>query len=162
MNRTDESARLRLADAMDGRRKELRLRWEEIAERAEISGTHLRRIRRGESGFTDLVEVRLEEALLWSPGSIKAVLGGGEPTPAASRLEILAHTTQTGHGLDTPTVKELQAEIDALMGGLPEWRRRRLEKLIAEEEAELEHLRRSRLKRWKEVIEDQRGQSDLS
>ncbi|MEV7013484.1 hypothetical protein [Streptosporangium sp. NPDC051022] len=165
MNRTDESAHLRLADAMDTRRKELRLRWEEIAERAEISGTHLRRIRRGESGFTDVVEARLEEALRWSPGSIEAALKGEEPTPATvgSSQEFLTNmATLISHGIDTPTIEELQAEIDTLMGELPEWRRQRLERLIAEEEAELEHLRRSRLKRWKQVIEDQRDHPDLS
>lgn len=157
MNRTDGSAQTRLAEAMDARRSELRLRWEEVALRAEISGTHLRRIRRGESGFTDIVEARLEEALAWAPGSISAVLGGADPTPTRR------DGAPSGPSLsEKPDIGELQAQIDALMADLPLWRRQRLQRLMAEEEDELERVREARLRRWKEVIQDQRLNSDLS
>lgn len=80
MNSTSEAVQA-LAALMEQRRKTLRLQWEEIAARAQISTTHLRRFRNGGAGISDIVEARLEEALQWAPGSIQRTLAGGNPTP---------------------------------------------------------------------------------
>ncbi|GIH25999.1 hypothetical protein Aph01nite_43090 [Acrocarpospora phusangensis] len=75
-------ARTRLGDAMAKRAIELRLRWETIAKRAGISVAHLRNIRAGLVGASDVVYAQLEEVLQWAPGSIAAIQEGGEPAVA--------------------------------------------------------------------------------
>lgn len=72
----------RLDAAMEARRKELRLRWRDVADLAGISYETLRTIRRGQyEGMRPLTESGIERALKWATGSVAAVLAGGEPTP---------------------------------------------------------------------------------
>lgn len=67
---------------MAARRKELRLRWSDVADLAGISYETLRIIRRGHvEGMRPLTESGIEQALKWVPGSIAEVLTGGKPTP---------------------------------------------------------------------------------
>lgn len=69
----------RLADELNRRRLELRLQWTDIAKAAGITDKALRAMRRGEYGPSELTQIRLDEALRWRPGSVAAVLGGGQP-----------------------------------------------------------------------------------
>lgn len=78
---TDE--RTRLAAEMDRRRIKLGLRWEHIADKARISTTHLRKIRRGDTGASEIVIASLEDALQWERGSIAQILAGGRPAEQA-------------------------------------------------------------------------------
>lgn len=71
----------RLDEAMNRRRLELRMNWRELAEAADISYTALRAIRRGSYRPTELTAQALDLALQWAPGSVYAVLDGGEATP---------------------------------------------------------------------------------
>jgi hypothetical protein len=71
--------RERLKAAVDARTVELRLRLREVASRAHMSEPNLYRIRTGET-ITRAAKIALEEALEWEPGSIDAILAGGEPT----------------------------------------------------------------------------------
>lgn len=67
---------------MNLRRLELRLTWAEVADRAGISRDTLHRVRRGKDpNVRDLTKAGIENSLGWSPGSVDAVLAGGEPTP---------------------------------------------------------------------------------
>jgi DNA-binding XRE family transcriptional regulator len=78
----------RLDQAMNARRLELRMNWRQVADAAHISYTALRAIRRGDYRPTQLTAQALDAALQWRPGSIDAVLAGGdaEPlSPAASQ-----------------------------------------------------------------------------
>lgn len=74
-------ARDRLADAMNRRRVQLRLRWREVAERAGVDASTLRRIRAGQLTLTDFVTEGIELALEWERDSVKAILDDGDPTP---------------------------------------------------------------------------------
>lgn len=69
-----------LGKAMDRRRIQLRLRWEEVAQRSGISTAHLRNIRGGEPASA-VTLAGLESALEWEPGSIAAVMNGDHPLP---------------------------------------------------------------------------------
>lgn len=73
----------RLDEAMNRRRIQLRMNWREVADAAGISYTALRAIRKGEYKPTELTARGLDDALRWAPGSVYAILGGGEPTPLA-------------------------------------------------------------------------------
>lgn len=66
---------------MEDRRVALRMQWREVAESAGLSIAGLGAIRRGERRPTAVTRARLEDALQWAPGSVDAVLAGGEPIP---------------------------------------------------------------------------------
>lgn len=69
----------RLDKAMNARRLELRMTWREVSLSAEISYEALRAIRKGDYRPTELTARALDAALQWVPGSMYAVLDGGEP-----------------------------------------------------------------------------------
>jgi hypothetical protein len=71
-----EPQRERLNAAMTESRLDLRLRWTEVAKRAGIDSSTLRRIRYGEGAISDLAARGLEDALEWPHGTIAALLGG--------------------------------------------------------------------------------------
>ncbi|MFH9011194.1 helix-turn-helix domain-containing protein [Streptomyces sp. NPDC017943] len=75
----------RLDQAMNARRLELRMNWRQVAEAAGISYTALRAIRRGDYRPTELTAQALDMALQWRPGSVHAVLAGGDAAPASDR-----------------------------------------------------------------------------
>lgn len=61
---------------------ELEIPWAQFHERAGISGTYVRKVRKG--GVPRLRETtaaKIERAAQWEHGSIAAVLTGGKPTP---------------------------------------------------------------------------------
>jgi transcriptional regulator with XRE-family HTH domain len=66
--------------AVSERRLALGLGWGELAARAGLSEQALRDIRSGRSTPRDLTVHRLEAALGWTHGSVRAVLSGGGPT----------------------------------------------------------------------------------
>lgn len=70
-----------LDEAMKQRRLELRMNWREVATAAGISYEALRAIRRGDYKPTELTARALDDALNWTPGSVYAVMAGGEATP---------------------------------------------------------------------------------
>lgn len=77
----DDPNRNRLSDAMEHRRIELRMAWQDVAKAAGLSVAGIGAIRRGERDPLPLTRRKLEDALQWQPGSIEAVLTGGDPTP---------------------------------------------------------------------------------
>lgn len=77
----------RLDEAMNQRRLELRLKWRDLANAAGITYEALRAIRRGESRPTEFTARALDEVLRWAPGSVYAILNGGEPTPLEAAAE---------------------------------------------------------------------------
>lgn len=76
-----DADRQRLADAMEDRRLQLRLKWIEVARRAEMSESNLVRIRKGEIALTPLAARAIEDALEWEAKSIEGVLRGEAPKP---------------------------------------------------------------------------------
>ncbi|WP_432158888.1 helix-turn-helix domain-containing protein [Streptomyces sp. bgisy153] len=75
----------RLDEAMNRRRLELRMNWRQVAEAAHISYTALRAIRRGDYRPAELTARALDEALSWAPGTVYAILGGGDPAPGGAQ-----------------------------------------------------------------------------
>lgn len=69
--------RQQLDEWMNERRRELRLRWTEVARRADMSAENLRRIRRGQT-ISDDASDGIEDALHWPRGSIVAAVTRGE------------------------------------------------------------------------------------
>ncbi|GGM64347.1 hypothetical protein GCM10012275_38660 [Longimycelium tulufanense] len=79
---TERNPRERLADAMERRRLELRMRWKDVAAAGDIAYETLRAIRKGKGDeIRGLTKVAIETALRWAPGSVDVILSGGEPTP---------------------------------------------------------------------------------
>jgi transcriptional regulator with XRE-family HTH domain len=75
-----ETTAQRLDRLMDARRLELGLRWKRLADDAGISQQTMLQLRKGHT-VSDLTITRAERALEWAPGSISAILDGGDPTP---------------------------------------------------------------------------------
>ncbi|HEX3779793.1 MAG TPA: hypothetical protein VHX38_08985 [Pseudonocardiaceae bacterium] len=71
---------VRLDRAMNERRKQLRYRWNRVAELAGMTYGNLHKIRTGQITVTEDAAYGIEIALRWSPGSVEAILAGGEPT----------------------------------------------------------------------------------
>lgn len=76
-----DTARERLAQAMDGRRIELGMRWTGVARAMGMSVQNLARIRDGKIAVTKEATAAIERALHWGTGSVEAVLADGSPTP---------------------------------------------------------------------------------
>jgi hypothetical protein len=73
--------RRRLADLMDERRGELRLRWRDVADAGGISYEVVRAVRNGTGDIRLLTQRGIEDGLKWEQGSVRAILAGGDPRP---------------------------------------------------------------------------------
>ncbi|MFE1170408.1 hypothetical protein [Nocardiopsis sp. NPDC058789] len=71
----------RLDALMDRRRLDLGHNWKAIIDDAGVSYQTLGQLRKGRP-VADVTVARVEQALRWQPGSIRAILEGGNPTPA--------------------------------------------------------------------------------
>lgn len=79
------------------RRRGLQLgkRWVHIAREAEITTSALGAIRRGEYKPSPHTAAALDEVLGWEPGSVEAILAGGEATVREQRVPI-GQAVETG------------------------------------------------------------------
>lgn len=121
----------RLAELMDARRLELGMTWEEVASAAGIKPPTLRAIRNGTNRPSPLTARGLDKAMSWTPGSVEAILDGGEPTLAGpyAHLSNVRITT-------TRAPAEDEDDEDPKM--------KRATELLAEAQALLEEIRRER------------------
>lgn len=74
----------RLDVLMNQRRREFRLRWRDVADRAGLSEETIRQLRKGsrdESVRATDTEPRVEDALRWRRGSIQRIRDGLDPLP---------------------------------------------------------------------------------
>lgn len=78
----------RLSEAMEKRRLELRMKWTQVADRADLSQAGLGAIRRGERSPSPLTRARIEHALQWAPGSVDAIMAGGDPINSAPTSDV--------------------------------------------------------------------------
>lgn len=79
-----------------------------------MSYTALRAIRRGEYRPTELTALALDEALQWEPGSVYAVLGGGEPVPLPLEGEGVGEDPRVEGSPDDPRVQLVVDILDRL------------------------------------------------
>ena len=108
--------RERLDRTMNARRLELEITWRDVATRAGLSYEALRALRSGPTGIRDLTAAKISRALDWEPGSVGAVLAGGEPVntevsehgiPADAPLCSFERVLLTESGLDDQTKAEI-------------------------------------------------------
>jgi transcriptional regulator with XRE-family HTH domain len=113
--------RAALAAAMETRRADLRIKWQDVARRADISIATLGRVRRGEGDLTTDTKYGLEDALKWTRGSVDATLAGGNPTlresaPAPTRAAPPYEWSATARrliiGMTSEEISELGRTID--------------------------------------------------
>lgn len=124
----------RLNEAMNQRRLALRMNWRGVAQAAGISYEALRAIRRGDYRPTELTARGLDDALEWMPGSLFAILDGGDPVPAeAAATE--GPTPETPATMTSRELEILQDLIESTAGRLG----------LSPEEAD-EAYRRARMK----------------
>jgi transcriptional regulator with XRE-family HTH domain len=116
------------------------VKWFQVAERAGITVTTLTALRKGQNVPTEDTKRGVEHALAWEPGSVDAILDGGDPTVREKRV-VLGTATTTGEARAV-AVGTVTTEEDRL---------RRIEELFeqseraaAEGRALLEELRRER------------------
>lgn len=76
-----DHVRAQLAEEMNERRRQLRMKWTEIARRAGMTPQNLLRIRNGEISVTDDAADGLDHALQWERDSVHEILAGRKPVP---------------------------------------------------------------------------------
>lgn len=136
--------------ALEAARKRAGLSQNEAGKRAGISGTRWRQIVSGvqPSGGGQIPvrgSARTVARMAWAVDMPPELLEEKGRDDAAQELrDLLA---------DHPELNALRTEIASLMAKLPPKRRERLERLMAEEEAELQRLRVDRLRRLKQLME---------
>jgi transcriptional regulator with XRE-family HTH domain len=96
----DEPDRQRLADALNQRRGDLGLSQPEIARQAEVSLSTVNLMATGKRNNYRLIQKRrVEDVLRWAPGSIDALLAGGDATPLP---ESVKETRRDDRAADLP------------------------------------------------------------
>lgn len=78
MQGTPESRR-RLDDLMNERRRELRIKWTEVARRAGMTPQNLLRIRKGQISISWDAADGIDDALQWERGGVQAIIDGRIP-----------------------------------------------------------------------------------
>jgi hypothetical protein len=66
---------------MDQRRLDLRLTWQDVAERGGVSLRALANARTGDSQIRPLTQAGIETGLQWEDGAVGIILAGGDPVP---------------------------------------------------------------------------------
>jgi hypothetical protein len=112
-----------LDEHMNRRRLDLGMKWRDVASNGGISYEAVRSARAGEGEPADLTKRGIERALKWQPGSVDAILAGGEPTP----LDEAPAREVTVADLAAQLAKEREARMDL---------ERRFEELLAQREEE--------------------------
>lgn len=88
----------KLDAALNERRLDLRMEWNEVAAALGISPRSLLDIRRGRSGPRELTARAMDDWLGWAPGSVRQVLAGGDPTPRRETADQIADEVDTRLG----------------------------------------------------------------
>lgn len=123
--------RERLNQFMEERRAELGLTWEEVAARSHLAKATIGAIRAGQPTIRTLTQRALEQGLDWAPGSIRAVLQGGQPAPAGQR-QLAPPPTSYADMVDS-LIGEILGATD-----VTDERKHQIVLLIRQAEAELE------------------------
>jgi transcriptional regulator with XRE-family HTH domain len=132
MGRQELEPHERLDLAMTKRSLDVKKRWVQIAKEAGVSTAALGAIRRGEYRPSPHTARGIEDALEWEPGSIDAILAGGQPKPKRTPDESIRSLQKSTQELRA-TLERLRAEI-----------RRTVDEVVDDEEdpQQLERMRR--------------------
>lgn len=118
------SARHRLAELMEERRRYLRLRWQDVAESGHVSLKALYDARTGTAGIASLTQRGIEIGLQWPSGTVQRILDGGEAEagelvtgPAAGEpvpeppSAVMSAASAAVSALLAPVIEEVEAEV---------------------------------------------------
>jgi hypothetical protein len=128
----DHAARQRLAAAVKRRRgDDLHLRQEDVSGRGGPSKASLHSIENASAdAYHDTTIAKLEQALLWKPGSIASIVAGGEPVPiesdAPAGVEPIQVIYKGWKVTVLPDPDATQEQIDATLPGILEDSYRRI------------------------------------
>jgi len=86
---------------MEARREELDIRWQDVAVAGGISVRALQTARHGTTEIRGHTQAGIERGLRWAPGSVAAILDGGEPTPVPAG-SITLDTARPGRSAASP------------------------------------------------------------
>ena len=78
---TEPDTRKRLAGLIEQRRRELRLTYDQVAQRGRISLKALYGARTGSHGLRADTKAGIEDGLDWERGSVDRIEAGGDPVP---------------------------------------------------------------------------------
>lgn len=124
MGAMNEQPPHRLDRIMNVRRLDLDLDWKDVADAAGIAIQTLDAVRKGKNRPTERTQRRIERALQWAPGSIDAVLAGGDPTPIDDGHQPDLHAVPNA---DDERLDRLEEELRAVVALL-----QRIEEGLAE------------------------------
>jgi len=110
MESTDR--RRQLAEEMDRRRAELRLTWDQVAQRADISIATLRRVRNGSGPISLDTMIGIDNALQWNTGHVEARIEGRDPSAPRES------STTPDVGATLEELRRLRDELNATIAGL--------------------------------------------
>lgn len=121
--------RARLRRHIEARVEELDLTWSALSARAGIPYETIRRVRIGTRPISRAVRVALEDGLQWGRGSIRAILAGGDPTPATGGALDPGPTVDTAIG---PVEVHIARDLDTALDGLTTDQAAEIERRLAE------------------------------
>jgi transcriptional regulator with XRE-family HTH domain len=107
--------------ALNKRRLDLDLEWNDVAEQLGISPESLRAIRAGRSNPSERTAHRIDNWMRWQPGSTAAVLAGAQPIPLepeeARRVAALEGlSTEEGLAYAERLMSDLEETLGAQLG----------------------------------------------
>lgn len=116
-----------LDEHMNRRRLDLGMKWRDVASDGGISYEALRSARVGDAAPADLTKRGIERALKWQPGSVDAILAGGEPTPLneAPAREVTVADLAAQLAEEKQARMDLERRFDELLAQREEEKRRR-------------------------------------
>ena len=101
-------ARQRLATRMEERRRELRLRWQDVAEDGQVSLKTLHSVRVGTGGIAALTETGIEDGLHWPRGTVARILDDPGFEPREPAVPVLPVPPPEPGRTAQPTLRILQ------------------------------------------------------
>lgn len=116
----------RLGERISGARARLRLTQQELADRIGVSVKTVNNLEAGRTGPPRPANrALLEDALGWAPGSVRAILDGGEPTVTATNPQPAVENRRSAVGGDGDGVEdEILFRLPVPPGTSPQERRR--------------------------------------
>jgi len=103
--------RRRLAELMEERRKDLRLRWQDVAEASGLSLKTLHSVRSSDRRVAELTKTGVEDGLRWEHGSVDLILSGGDPVPLPATAEAAFSPSPAPDDIDVMRIIPVPEEL---------------------------------------------------
>lgn len=152
----DETApdhRQRLARLVQERRREIGLSVRAAAQASGVARNTWIGVEDAARKTADSNYAGVERALQWEPGSVDAILAGGEPRPKPLVAPSLADTAATAGPGE-------QAMIRIMRSNLPEQQKRAIVRMVLDESEQIERQLLKRVDDMIRIIEEQAPSND--